>query len=141
MATHKGGCFCGAVQVEATGEPVVMSYCHCESCRWWGAAPVTAVALWQADNVKVTAGAEKLGMFEKRPGTQRKFCKTCGGHVMTSIPAVGMVDLYPAVVAPTNFAPTMHLYYSESVLAMPDGLPKFKDFPKEFGGSGELMAE
>jgi hypothetical protein len=22
-----------------------------------------------------------------------------------------------------------------------DGLPKFKDFPKEFGGSGEMLAE
>jgi hypothetical protein len=22
-----------------------------------------------------------------------------------------------------------------------DGLPKFKDFPKEFGGSGDMLAE
>jgi len=24
---------------------------------------------------------------------------------------------------------------------MRDGLPKFKDFPKDFGGSGEMVAE
>jgi len=141
MATHKGGCFCGAVQVEATGEPAVMCYCHCESCRSWGAAPVTAVALWPADAVKVTSGAENLGMFEKRAGTQRQFCKKCGGHVLTSIPAVGMVDLYPFIVPPTNFAPTMHINYGETVLPMRDGLPKFKDFPAEFGGSGDLIPE
>jgi len=27
------------------------------------------------------------------------------------------------------------------VLPMPDGLPKLKDFPAEFGGSGEAIAE
>jgi hypothetical protein len=27
------------------------------------------------------------------------------------------------------------------VLPMRDGLPKLKDFPSEFGGSGEMVAE
>jgi hypothetical protein len=27
------------------------------------------------------------------------------------------------------------------VLPMRDGLPKLKDFPSEFGGTGEVMAE
>jgi hypothetical protein len=26
-------------------------------------------------------------------------------------------------------------------MAVKDGLPKFKDFPKEFGGSGDMLAE
>jgi len=26
-------------------------------------------------------------------------------------------------------------------MAVRDGLPKFKDFPKEFGGSGDTVAE
>jgi hypothetical protein len=52
-----------------------------------------------------------------------------------------MVDLYPFIVPPTNFAPTMHINYGETVLPMRDGLPKFKDFPAEFGGSGDLIPE
>jgi hypothetical protein len=31
--------------------------------------------------------------------------------------------------------------YQESVLSIKDGLPKMKDFPKEMGGSGELLPE
>ena len=30
---HKGHCFCGAVEVTATGAPFAMGYCHCKDCR------------------------------------------------------------------------------------------------------------
>jgi hypothetical protein len=32
-------------------------------------------------------------------------------------------------------------FFLRSYLPMRDGLPKFKDFPAEFGGSGEQIAE
>jgi len=35
----------------------------------------------------------------------------------------------------------MHVFYETTVLPIKDGLPKFKDLPKEAGGSGEEMAE
>jgi hypothetical protein len=35
----------------------------------------------------------------------------------------------------------LHVNYAETVLPIRDGLPKLKDFPAEFGGSGETMAE
>jgi len=39
------------------------------------------------------------------------------------------------------FRPGLHINYAETVLPMRDGLPKFKDVPAEFGGSGEQIAE
>ena len=71
-ASHQGACFCGTVQVEVSGDPDTMAYCHCASCRSWSGSPV-------------------------------------------------------------------HVHYSESVLPIDDGLPKYRDFPTEFGGSGELV--
>lgn len=41
----------------------------------------------------------------------------------------------------TGFQPQFHLNYESAVLKMKDGLPKFKDFPTDFGGSNELMKE
>lgn len=32
-STHQGDCFCGAVEIEVTGVPEEMGYCHCTSCR------------------------------------------------------------------------------------------------------------
>jgi hypothetical protein len=39
------------------------------------------------------------------------------------------------------YRPTLHVNYGEKVLAVRDGLPKFEDFPKDFGGSGVLLPE
>jgi len=39
------------------------------------------------------------------------------------------------------FTPGVHVNYAETVLPMRDGLTKLKDFPVEFGGSGETIAE
>ena len=52
--SHKGKCFCGAVEVKVTGAPEGMGYCHCESCRSWSAGPVNAFTLWKPDAVKIT---------------------------------------------------------------------------------------
>jgi hypothetical protein len=39
------------------------------------------------------------------------------------------------------YTPALHVNYGEKVMSVRDGLPKFKDFPKDFGGSGEMLAE
>jgi hypothetical protein len=45
--THTGKCFCGAVEIEMRGAPLEMGYCHCEGCRRYSAAPVSAFTLWK----------------------------------------------------------------------------------------------
>jgi hypothetical protein len=45
------------------------------------------------------------------------------------------------LTASLKFSPGVHVNYAETVLPMKDGLPKFKDFPAAFGGSGEQIAE
>ena len=139
--THKGQCFCGAVQIEVTGEPQMMGYCHCTDCAEWAGAPINAFSLWQPDAVKVTAGTDKIGSFARTEASHRKFCKVCGGHIMSEHPGMGMTDVYLNVVDGVDHQGTMHLFYGEKTMSVPDGLPKFKDMPKEFGGSGEMIAD
>ena len=139
--THAGACFCGAVEIEATGAPEGMGYCHCASCRSWSAGPVNAFTLWKPENVKVTKGAEFIGHFQKTPISDRKFCKQCGGHLMTDHPTLGLTDVFAATLPSLDFVPGVHVNYAETVLPMKDGLPKLKDFPSELGGSGETVPE
>jgi hypothetical protein len=139
--THTGQCFCGAVAIEVSGTPEAMGYCHCASCRSWSAGPVNAFTLWKPENVRVTRGADKIGRFRKTPMSDRQFCMLCGGHVMTEHPPLGLTDVYAATIPSLHFDPGVHVNYQETVLRMRDGLPKLKDFPAAFGGSGETMAE
>ena len=141
MATHKGECFCGAVQIEVTGEPEAMGYCHCRSCRSWSGGPVNAFSLWKPDAVQVTAGADHVATFAKTPMSERKHCSKCGGHLMANHPPLQMVDVFSATIPTLKFVPGVHVNYGESVLPMKDGLTKFNDFPSEFGGSGKTIAE
>jgi len=139
--THKGACFCGTVQIEVTGEPEAMGYCHCRSCRSWSAAPVNAFSLWKRQAVRVVAGAETLATFKKTPMSERQYCAKCGGHVMSNHPPLGLVDVYAATIPTLRFTPGVHVNYAETVLPMHDGLPKLKDFPASFGGSGEQIPD
>ena len=139
--THKGQCFCGAVEIEVTGEPAGMGYCHCESCRMWSAGPVNAFTLWDPEKVKVVKGAEHIAKYNKTENSDRKWCSKCGGHLMTGHPGLSLTDVYAAIIPSVEFKPGIHVNYAETVLPMKDGLPKMKDFPSEFGGSGETISD
>ena len=136
-----GRCFCGAVQLEASGAPEAMGYCHCGSCRSWSGGPVNAFSLWRPEAVRIVAGAEHVAMFQKSALSQRQYCAKCGGHLMTNHPPLGLVDVFAATLPELEFKPGVHVNYSETVLPMRDGLPKLKDFPSEFGGTGDLVTE
>ena len=84
--THKGECFCGAVHVEVSGEPEAMGYCHCRSCRSWSGGPVNAFTLWKPGAVRVAAGAEYVGMFQKTKSVSGNTAKNAVVILWPTIP-------------------------------------------------------
>ena len=86
IGKHIGKCFCGAVEVVATGDPLTMGYCHCTSCRQWSATPVNAYTIWAPEAVRITTGAASVGSFGKTKKTIRKWCQVCGGHLLIEHP-------------------------------------------------------
>ena len=139
--THKGKCFCGAVEIEVSGDPMGMGYCHCESCRAWASTLVHNWTAWPPEAVVVTKGADNIGTFSKTEMSDRKFCKTCGSNIMTVHPTMGMTDVCAGTIPTLEYQPGVHVNYAETVHPMQDGLPKFKDFPSEMGGSGDMLPE
>src|ERR1700750_2206580 len=111
--THLGGCFCGAVKLEAAGEPAGMGYCHCASCRSWSGGPVNAFSLWKPEAVNVTQGAEHVASYAKPPNSVRKYGDQCGGHLMTQHPSLDLVDVFASTIPTLKFAPGVHINYVE----------------------------
>jgi hypothetical protein len=141
MSVYEGKCFCGAVELVVEGEPVGTGYCHCASCRSWSASPVNAFTLWKPQAVRITKGREEVAVFHKTDRSYRRWCRICGGHLFTDHPGSDLVDVYAATIPAFAFEPRVHVNYAESVLRLKDGLPKLKDFPRELGGTGELVPE
>ncbi len=141
MSVYRGRCFCGAIEITVSGEPAGAGYCHCASCRSWSAGPINAFTLWKPEAVKVTKGESDLGVFHQTERSYRKWCKKCGGHVLTDHPEWKLVDVYAATIPGFAFKPGVHANYSQTVLPMKDGLPKLKDFPVELGGTGQTLPE
>ena len=148
QSQHEGSCFCGDVKFTVSGEPEAMAYCHCDSCRNWSAGPVSAFTLWKPTTLKITQGIGNVAGFDKNPLSKedavvsnRVWCKTCGGHLYTDHPTMGLIDVPAAIIKKFNFTPDFHVHYQETAHRMPDGLPKFKDLPSAAGGSGEELPE
>ncbi len=71
-----GGCMCGAVRYETTGESFGVIHCHCRSCRKHNGGPVVTLAGFKADQVTFSGDERKI--YESSPGVGRAFCGKCG---------------------------------------------------------------
>ncbi len=60
---------------------------------------------------------------------------------MAGHPPPGLVDAFVATIPTLAFAPGALVKYAGTVLPTRDGLPRLRDFPAEFGGSGKAVAE
>jgi hypothetical protein len=73
MNTFTGGCLCGDVRFQATGQPYRVGLCHCLDCRKFHGALFHASAIFPEDAVTVS------GKTHDYQG--RHFCPRCGSSV------------------------------------------------------------
>ena len=73
MECFTGGCLCGAVRFEASGQPYRVGLCHCLDCRKHHGALFHASAIFPQEAVKVAG--------ETRDYAGRHFCPRCGSSV------------------------------------------------------------
>merc|ERR1712100_59862 len=138
MTTHKGKCFCGAVDWQFEGDPFCQDICHCSDCREWGGALVSHTVGWQEDKFRQLCG--DVAKFSKTGTLERFWCKACGGHCWMRLGQHKLVFSLPGNMPTVPFKPPMHIFCKEARVPLPDdGLAKFKDLPKEFGGTGETV--
>ena len=130
-----GGCMCGAVRYEATGEPVGLAYCHCESCRRHSGAPVSALAGFKIDDIKFTKGERSL--YASSEGVERGFCGACGTTLTWEGDGeeLGMlVEIHLGTLDdPDGLAPKSHIHYRERVswFDTTDSLPRYAEWEDE----------
>ena len=140
-ALRTGTCFCGAVRVEARGEPMAVSICHCVNCRKLSGAPFSAQALFDGGKVSVhraSPSADAGAVDDRRPDVtgfessarvERFRCAACASPVYATL-AKGKTCVVPLAILDAHpdlprLRPSHHMYYASRVLDATDDLPKF----------------
>ncbi|HER27182.1 MAG TPA: aldehyde-activating protein, partial [Rhodospirillales bacterium] len=80
--TITGGCQCGAVRYESTGDVIVGAHCHCDNCRKFSGAGHASNMLVSADGFSVS-GEMSSYQYKADSGNDmaRYFCPKCGSPV------------------------------------------------------------
>ena len=130
---HSGGCLCGGVRYEYSGEFSLVVCCHCSQCRKAQGTAFGTNAPIEADQFRLLSGAELLKAYESTPGKQRVFCSNCGSPLFSRVldkPAVlrlrvGTLD------TPLGTRPQAHIFAASKAewYDILDGLPQHAERP------------
>jgi hypothetical protein len=86
-SSRTGGCLCGAIRYECSGEPLFSLRCHCRDCqRQSGSGYIAAVRL-PASGLRITQGTPKryLGRADSGNEITRVFCGECGAPIYVQV--------------------------------------------------------
>ena len=102
--TLEGGCACGAVRFEASGEPWRCGLCHCMTCRKLGGSVFNAFAIFPREAVRITG---TTAIFRSSERGRQHFCPACGGQVFALETGSDEIELrLGAFDEPDRFRPT-----------------------------------
>lgn len=155
MMQYTGACFCRKIHFTLQGEPLFTQYCHCNKCRKVASHSQRAAdkigynftAAYLTDNFQITEGLSELETLGLNH-SNLMCCEHCHSllygisqdqalqaGIGVNINNIDFVD----ELLPESFQPDKHIWYSDRIADCEDTLPKYKNSPKEQGGTGELI--
>ncbi|GLH38619.1 GFA family protein [Pseudomonas moraviensis] len=126
MKTFTGGCLCGAVRFQVTGEPYRVGLCHCLDCRKVHGALFHASAIFPQDAATITG--------ETHDYQGRHFCPRCGSSVFNRSADEIEINL-GALDAPDQLQPTYESWTVRRESWLPD-FPLSRHYRSDREGKG-----
>ena len=131
--TIKGGCLCGGVRYEVTGELFASTHCHCSMCRRQHGAAFSTYAKFSPGDFRWLSGEDLVKVFETASGAGWCFCSGCGSSLaatdkgtITSV-TLGTVEGDPGI------RPEWHIFVGSRAPwhDVNDDLPQFEELPPD----------
>jgi hypothetical protein len=132
--TIEGGCYCGLLRYESTGEIQFAMQCHCRECQYITGGNPNVIIMVPDESFRFTKGEPKeFARSDLEKPVRRYFCPSCGTAIGSRSPArpgsfiikVGTLDDQSvfdpkAAIFTIDRQPYHHI---------PDGLPAFERRP------------
>jgi hypothetical protein len=130
---HSGGCLCGGVRYEYSGEFGQFVYCHCSKCRKAQGTAFGSNAPIEEGRFRLLSGVELLKGYSSSPGKLRVFCGNCGSPIYSRAedkPGVLRLRMGTLDEAP-GMKPQAHIFAASKAewYDILDGLPQHAERP------------
>jgi hypothetical protein len=130
-----GGCACGAVRYELSGEPIFQLVCHCNDCQKASGSAFAEVILVAADRLTIVGAEPKFFAVKADSGRtmNRGFCGNCGSPVMmrrTETPQIAFLQA-GSLDDPHVFKPAVEVFTcnAHSAISPISGAARFEKGP------------
>ncbi len=131
----EGGCYCGAVRYQASGEPLFKGQCHCRECQYGsGGGPNYLMAL-PSDSFSYTKGTPKaFTRSDLDAPVTREFCGDCGTQLVSlapSLPGAALIKIGTLDDPASYEGPQAAIFTCDKqpFHQIPEGLPTFERTP------------
>lgn len=109
MTARSGGCLCGNVRYEASGDMRPVIACHCTQCRKTSGHHVAATG---AAREKVTISGD-VTWYASSDMARRGFCAVCGSNLFWDGPGTHLSIMAGTLDTPTGLALAGHIYTAD----------------------------
>lgn len=135
---YNGGCRCGAIRFRVSGPPVMVEYCHCNSCRRSSGSVVSVLAGFPRSGFDILDGIATY--YGSTRGVQRSFCGTCGSPLFyenQEYPNEVYISL-GSFDQPEALPPDRHVWMSDRITwyQIGDDLPQHDQFSSTGAAEG-----
>lgn len=132
--TITGGCYCGAIRYESTGDIQGALQCHCRECQYITGGHPNAIVIVPASGFRFTKGEPaSFTRSDLETPVTRLFCPTCGTGIGTRTPRRpdSMIVKVGTLDDPSVFKPRAAIYTidKQPFHALPEGVPAFERLP------------
>lgn len=146
MNSHEGGCLCGAIRYEVTGNPIRVTYCHCKYCQRSTGSAFAVEPIFQRSKFKISTGRPTTYGHTSAGSGRRvtaNFCSTCGTKLFLDLERVpDNVAVYGGTFDNPNWFErtpeiSRHIFlnYAQKGTVIPAGYPTYCEFALNSDGT------
>lgn len=128
-----GGCQCGEIRYESTGDPIALRVCHCRECQKQSASAFGMSLAVPRAGFRVTRGTPKAWTRDSDSGRRLRclFCPNCGSRLWHEQESgLGAINIKAGSLdEQVDFATAIHIWTSRKLPGI-EILPGAKQFPR-----------